>query len=111
MSQKLESTLMEHVNFFSETVGPRPVGSAAFHRAAGYVRAAFATAGLQIEELQHDIVDWQHRETVLKVGEERLTAAANGYSPARSSSFTATCPTITSSRSIAHSTIPTATSA
>jgi aminopeptidase YwaD len=82
MSQKLESTLMEHVNFFSETVGPRPVGSAAFHRAAGYVRAAFATAGLQIEELQHDIVDWQHRETVLKVGEERLTAAANVYSPA-----------------------------
>ena len=82
MSQTLESTLMKHVNYLSETVGPRPVGSAAFHRAADYVRATFESAGLRIEELQHEIVDWQHRETILEVGGMRLTAAANVYSPA-----------------------------
>ena len=82
MSQKLESTLMEHVRFFSETVGPRPVGSPAFHQAADYVRAAFESAGLRIEELQHDIIDWQHRQTILEVGGQSFTARANVYSPA-----------------------------
>ncbi len=81
MSQMLESTLMKHVRFLSETVGPRPVGSAAFHRAADYVRAAFDSAGLRVEELQHEIVDWQHNETILEVGGARLTARANVYSP------------------------------
>ena len=82
MSQTLESALMNHVHFFSETVGPRPVGSAAFHRAADYVRAAFTLAGLHVKELQHEIIDWQHHQTILEVDGESLVARGNVYSPA-----------------------------
>jgi aminopeptidase YwaD len=82
MLQTVETSVIKHLSFFVESIGPRPVGSPEYHRAAEYIRAAFCQSGLQIEELQYDCIDWRHGQTVLESGGERLVAVANVFSPA-----------------------------
>ncbi len=78
----LPQTTWPHLRFFAETIGPRPVGSAPYYRAADYIRREFHEAGLRIEELQYECVDWQHGSTLLECSGEPLTAVANAFSPA-----------------------------
>jgi aminopeptidase YwaD len=82
MLRTVETSVADHLGFFCETIGPRPVGSPGYHRAAEHIRTVFGQARLQVEEIQYECVDWQHERTVLESGDERLTAAANVFSPA-----------------------------
>jgi aminopeptidase YwaD len=82
MLRMVETSVIKHLSFFVESIGPRPIGSAGYHRAAEYIRAAFRQSGLRVEELQYDCIDWQHERTVLESSSERLAAAANVFSPA-----------------------------
>jgi aminopeptidase YwaD len=82
MLRTVEASVADHLKFLCETIGPRPVGSPGYHRAAEYIRTVFGQAGLQVEEIQYECVDWQHERTVLESGGERLTAVANVFSPA-----------------------------
>lgn len=81
MEQTLAGTVMDHLRFLSETIGPRPVGSELYQKAADYIDRAFRQAGLRLEEVQYECVDWQHRKTTLALNGERLPAVANVYSP------------------------------
>jgi aminopeptidase YwaD len=82
MLRMAETSVIRHLSFFVESIGPRPVGSPGYHQAAEYIRAAFHRSGLQIEELQYECADWRHERTILESSGERLTAAANVFSPA-----------------------------
>lgn len=82
MLRTVGTSVIKHLSFFVESIGPRPIGSTGYHRAAEYIRAAFRQSGLQVEELQYDFIDWQHERTVLESSGERLAAAANVFSPA-----------------------------
>jgi hypothetical protein len=79
--------VMDHLRFFADGIGPRPVGSAPYHEAGEYIRRAFRDAGLhdaglRVDEIQYDCVDWHHRQTTLELNGERLPVAGNVYSPA-----------------------------
>lgn len=82
MKQTPDMHVMDHLLFLCNTLGPRPVASAPFHRAADYVRQMFLAANLRVEEIQFDCVDWQHNQTILELNGERLAVAGNTYSPA-----------------------------
>ena len=77
----LESEVVHHLNTLSAEIGPRPLGSQANHAAAEYITSVFDAAGLNVEELRFECPDWSHQQTVLEVGGERFTAAANMFSP------------------------------
>lgn len=81
MNTTLETVLLEHLRFFVETIGPRPAGSLSCLRAADTIRRAFYEAGLQVEEIAFDCLDWRHRRTVLATDGETLAAKANMHSP------------------------------
>ncbi len=76
------SSAWEHLILLSETIGPRPAGSAGYHQAAEHIRRAFDAAGLRRHEIGFDCVDWHHGETALTLAGERLPAVANVFSPA-----------------------------
>ena len=82
MSRTFEASVADHLRFLCETIGPRPVGSPGYYRAAEHIRTVFAQTGLLVEEIQYECVGWRHGRTVLESGGERLTAAANVFSPA-----------------------------
>jgi len=72
---------MEHLRFLCEEVGPRPLASEPWRRAADYVRQHFEGVGLRVEEIQFPCVDWEHHDTRLELDGETLAAVANTYSP------------------------------
>jgi aminopeptidase YwaD len=72
---------MQHVRHLSVDVGPRPVGSAANHAAAGYVEDVFRSAGLEVERQAFACPDWVAEDTLLELDGRRLAAAANAFSP------------------------------
>jgi aminopeptidase YwaD len=82
MLRTVEASVADHLRFLCETIGPRPVGSPGYHRAAEHIRTAFGQVGLQVEEIQYECIGWRHGLTVLEGGGERLSAAANMFSPA-----------------------------
>jgi aminopeptidase YwaD len=77
----MESRVMQHLRHLCVEIGPRPVGSAANHAAAGYVEAAFRAAGLEVERQEFACPDWVEGDTLLELGGRRLVAAANAFSP------------------------------
>ncbi len=81
MEHKTLVSSMDHLRFFCETVGPRPLASEQFHEAAKYVRQHFLDAGLLVDEIQFDCVKWTHNESILTLNGESLPVTGNMYSP------------------------------
>lgn len=73
--------LMGHLRYLCETIGPRPGGSPGNHQAAKYISQVLEAAGWSVEEQPFDCPQWTHHETILTIDGNRLTAAANAYSP------------------------------
>lgn len=77
---QLEAELAHHLDFLSEKVGPRPVGSPANLAALRYISGLFSEAGLMLSEQRFDCPDWTCASTQLELDGKPLTAAANTYS-------------------------------
>jgi aminopeptidase YwaD len=75
------STLMEDIRCLSETIGPRPSGSASGRRAAQTIQAGFASAGFAVSLQEFPAIDWQLGEVTLTAGGQSLPAVANTFSP------------------------------
>ena len=82
MEKKSVISAKDHLCFFCETVGPRPLASEPFHEAANYVRQHFLNAQLQVDEIQFDCVKWTHNASSLILNGESLPITGNMYSPA-----------------------------
>jgi len=82
MEQKFLISAKDHLRFFCETIGPRPLASEPFHKAATYVRQHFRNAHLLVDEIQFDCVKWKHNKSILTLNGEGLPVTGNMYSPA-----------------------------
>jgi len=81
MAADLETRLMGHLEHLCVEIGPRPVGSIANQEAAGYIRRVLEASGLEVEMQEFPCPLWEEIDTHLQVGEEKLIAAANTFSP------------------------------
>jgi aminopeptidase YwaD len=62
-------------------IGPRPLGSAENQRAADYLQGVLEACGLEVESQPFPCPLWEEVDTQLTVGQERLSAVANAFSP------------------------------
>ena len=78
----MRDRLEQHLRKLAVEIGPRPIGSAANHAAAAYLRGVFQAAGLDVGDQRIGCPEWVHHDTQLHVGGAALAAAANPFSPA-----------------------------
>lgn len=74
--------IAQHLRQLAVEIGPRPIGSAANHAAAEYIRRVFQSAGLDVQTQRIDCPAWTHLETGLELMGGPWRAAANPFSPA-----------------------------
>jgi hypothetical protein len=60
--------------------GARPIGSPANQAAADFIRDAFRSFGLEVEEQPYPCTAWEAEEVFLELGNEKLEALANPFS-------------------------------
>ncbi len=77
----IASRIWDHMEYLSETIGPRPAGSPNHRAAAAYIEEQMARAGLTVRRHVWDWPDWRCEEISLVQGSVALVAAANWYSP------------------------------
>ena len=77
----LGDTALRHVQYLSDTVGPRPVGSAANQRAAAYLQAELARLGGAVTTQCLEVPNWEPVATTLEGGGRSWPAAASLFSP------------------------------
>jgi aminopeptidase YwaD len=73
------SNAIEHVKKLT-SLGPRALGSKANLKAAEYIKGAFVSAGLMIEEQEFDCPNWECKSVTLKQGSRKLPVTANDFS-------------------------------
>ena len=84
----IASRIWDHMEYLSETIGPRPVGSPNHRAAARYIedqmtrvgvgaRSAYARRTLCVRRQVWDCPDWRCEEISLVQGSVALVAAAN----------------------------------
>ncbi len=79
----IETRAMSHLRRFCVEIGPRPIGSKGNQAAANYIQSVFEACGLDVERQEFPCPAWEHKDTCLELDGERLTAAANAFSPPR----------------------------
>jgi Iap family predicted aminopeptidase len=77
----LEAKLTQHLLQLAVEIGTRPLGSAANHAAARYIRDVFQSFGLAVEEQPFACRVWQDEETILELDGKPAAASANAFSP------------------------------
>jgi aminopeptidase YwaD len=77
----ISDSALAHVKHLSVDIGSRPIGSAANHAAAGYIRAGFEQCGLSVERQEIPCPEWIEEQTSLTLNGEALEASANTFSP------------------------------
>lgn len=77
----LERRVRRDLQELTETIGPRPTGSAGNRQAARYLKERFAESGLQLESQEFAALDWAPGSCRLTAGGQEITAQINPYSP------------------------------
>jgi Iap family predicted aminopeptidase len=80
MPTEPKTSCLDHVRRLC-AIGPRPLGSKENQRAAAYLQGVLEACGLEIESQEFPCPLWEELGTTLTVGEEKLTAVANSFSP------------------------------
>jgi aminopeptidase YwaD len=71
---------LAHVTHLAGAIGPRDAGSPSSERAAAYIAASFAAAGLQVERQPFTFPQFQERQAALRLDGQPVTAHALVYS-------------------------------
>jgi aminopeptidase YwaD len=79
--REVASNVQRHLHTLAVEIGERPVGSANNRRAGVYIAAVLRAAGCHVEELGFDCLDWHGTSASLAVGDVRLPARPNPYTP------------------------------
>jgi aminopeptidase YwaD len=77
----LERRVRRDLQELTETIGPRPTGSAGNREAARYLKERFAESDLQVETQEFEALDWTPGSCRLSVGGNAIAAQINPYSP------------------------------
>lgn len=78
----LTTSCWKQVSVLTKNFAPRPVGSAANHRAEEYIRYQFKHFGLQVSRYPFECPLWQADFVSLKFKGQSIPAWANSFSPA-----------------------------
>ncbi len=76
----LQDQVMKHVNFLSEEIGCRPVGSEGNKAASDYIEKVFREAKLEVEIQEFDVPQWEVTEAFLVLNGEQLDVKSNSFS-------------------------------
>ncbi|MBE9098248.1 M28 family peptidase [Vacuolonema iberomarrocanum] len=79
-SSELIKRIKHHIQQLSVTIGERPTGSAANHRAEHYIKQIFLDNQLQVKLQKFDCIDWEKNKTTLHIGETEVHVEPSPYS-------------------------------
>jgi aminopeptidase YwaD len=71
--------IRSHLQTLCVDIGLRMLGSTNNQRAADYLRDAFLSSGLDVEEQSYSCTDWKHRKTLLEINGESALCQANAF--------------------------------
>lgn len=75
----MTNTAMEHLRYFAQTLGPRPLGGEANRRAAEYAEKVMKAAGLTVERQTFPCMQWTQGTARLTVSGQEISARPAPY--------------------------------
>jgi len=76
-----KATVLHHLNYVSETIGARPIGSASNLATAEYIQNVFDDLGLETRKQKFECPSWSLEKVQFDLNGTKLPAVANTFSP------------------------------
>lgn len=78
----MPTSVSKHLKFLVQEIGARPIGSAANHKAATYIRKVFEESGFCVNEQQVDCPSWHLESAFIEFDQNRVEVIGNTFTPA-----------------------------